>query len=211
MPVALIFDLDGTLADTRADIAASANAALRAVGLEPIPAERITGFIGDGASVLMERCVAGRRELHGAALAAWAAHYGEHLLDTTVLYPGVEATLAALPGPLAVLTNKPEGMARRMLAALGLAGRFQAVIGGDTLPVKKPDPAGVTRILEATGAPRGVLIGDSTVDLATARAAGIPFWGAGWGFSGAAALREAGAEVIVERFEGIAELRRGVR
>lgn len=211
MRIALLFDLDGTLAETRSDIAAAANHALRAVGLKALPEETISTYVGEGASKLIERCVGARQDLHGEALAAWTAYYGEHLLDTSRLYDGVAATLARLPGPLAVISNKPEGMSRRILDGLGIAGRFEGVVGGDTLPVKKPDPAGIRYLCDRLGADRAVLVGDSLVDLATARAAGVPFWGAAYGFLGRAALAEAGAGVLFERFEEVERLREGVR
>jgi phosphoglycolate phosphatase len=202
----LIFDLDGTLAETREDIAASANHALSTVGLPPLPVATITGFVGEGAPRLIERCLGPRQDLFDPALAAWRAHYAEHLLDATRLYPGVADTLKALPAPLAVLTNKPEGMSRRILDGLGVAGRFEAVVGGDTLPVKKPSPDGVRHIMEATRSGGAVLVGDSAIDLATAKSARVPFWGASYGFGGRGEL--AGADAVVERFEDVLGLRR---
>ena len=203
----LIFDLDGTLAETRLDIAAAANHALRSVGLAEIPVARITTFVGEGAGKLIERCLGERQELFAPAMAFWPSHYEAHLLDTTVLYEGVAATLARLPGPLAVLSNKPSGMTRTILDGLGIARLFAEVLGGDSLPVKKPDPAGIAHLIRATGARSAVLIGDTPVDVATALAAEIPCWGAAYGFAGRAALEQAGAHAIFGRFEEVAFLR----
>jgi len=206
--VALIFDLDGTLAETRHDIAASANAALTAVGLPAIPEDVVTTYVGEGASKLIERCVGARRDLHAAALAAWTEHYARNLLVTTRLYEGVAETLDTLPGPLAVLSNKPEGMSRAILQGLGILARFDAVLGGDSLPVKKPDPAGIRTILGTLKAERAVLIGDSLIDLETARAADVPLWAAAYGFLGEETLVRAGAKTVFHAFREIVALRR---
>lgn len=202
----LIFDLDGTLAETRADIAAAANVALRAVGLPELPVARITTFVGEGAAKLIERCVGTRQELFAPALEAWTRHYERHLLDETRLYEGVAGTLDRLPGPLAVLSNKPEAMSRAILEGLGIAGRFAAIVGGDSLPVKKPDPAGVAHLLRATAASSAVLVGDTRIDLETARAARIPCWLAAYGFCGREDLLAAGASTVFERFPDVAAL-----
>ncbi|KAF0246592.1 MAG: phosphoglycolate [Planctomycetota bacterium] len=202
----LIFDLDGTLAETRLDIAAAANHALRVVGLAEIAVDRITTFVGEGAARLIERCLGARRDLFAPAMAAWTAHYEAHLLDTTILYEGVAATLARLSVPLAVLSNKPKAMTHAILEGLGIARHFAASLGGDSLPSKKPDPSGVREILRRTGAARAVLIGDTPVDVETARAAQIPCWGAAYGFAGRAALEMAGADSVFDRFEEIEKL-----
>lgn len=202
----LIFDLDGTLAETRADIATAANFALRSVGLAELPVARITTYVGEGAGKLIERCLGPRQELFDAALAAWTGHYSAHLLDASHLYEGVAETLARLPAPLAVLSNKPEGMTRTILDGLGIARFFAAALGGDSLPVKKPDPAGIAHILRATSCSSAVLVGDTRIDLETARAARIPCWLASYGFSGRDELLGAGAPVIFDRFGDIASL-----
>ncbi len=202
----LIFDLDGTLAETRADIASAANFALRAVGLGELPVARITTYVGEGAGKLIERCLGPRQDLFDAALAAWTAHYSGHLLDESRLYEGVAETLARLPAPLAVLSNKPASMTRTILDGLGIARYFAHALGGDSLPVKKPDPAGIAHLLRATGCSSAVLVGDTLVDLSTARAARIPCWLASYGFSGRASLAAAGAPVIFDRFADVASL-----
>jgi phosphoglycolate phosphatase len=199
MPRLAILDLDGTLVDSVDDLAASVNHALVAVGLPPRPTADIRSFVGDGARKLLERAVAPRAELVEPALAAWWTHYHEHCLDRTVLYPGIATSLAGARRILAVHTNKPGRLARKILAGLGVLDRFAVVIGGDEA-ARKPDPEGVRAILSRTGVPAAdaVFLGDSPVDLATARAAGVPAVAVGWGLHAAAALRAAGAEVVVD-------------
>jgi phosphoglycolate phosphatase len=202
-PEAILFDLDGTLVDSRRDLAASVNFALRALALPERPAEEIFGFIGEGARRLLERSVAPRLEALEPALAAWSRHYAEHLLDTTRAYPGVAELLDRLRPPLAVHTNKPGDFARRILDGLGLAPRFAQVVGGGDGPARKPDPEGARAILARLGvAPdRAVYVGDSHIDVATAHAAGLRFVGVAWGLGGEARLRDAGASEIVATSE----------
>jgi phosphoglycolate phosphatase len=200
-----VFDLDGTLVDSVDDLAASVNHALRVVGLPPRTREEVRGFIGEGARVLLERAVSPHQERLEPALAAWRAHYEAHLLDRTCPYPGIPAALAGARRPLAVLTNKPGEMARRILAGLGLSPRFAAVVGGDEAP-RKPDPTGVRALLAQAGARAedAVLIGDSVVDAATARAAGLRFVGVTWGLGAREDLARAGAVALVDRAEELA-------
>jgi phosphoglycolate phosphatase len=200
-----VFDLDGTLVDSLDDLHASVCHALRAVGLPPRPREEVRGFVGEGARVLVARAVAPHAELVEPALAAWRAHYGEHCLDRTRLYPGIEALLAGAGRPLAVLTNKPGELSRKILAGLGLLPRFAAVVGGDEAP-RKPDPAGLLGIVAKVGAAPAetVLVGDSRHDVATAVAAGVPVVAVTWGLSSRADLAAAGATVFAERAEDLA-------
>jgi phosphoglycolate phosphatase len=194
-----LLDLDGTLLDTLEDLAASVNHALEAVGVPGRPVEAIRAFVGEGARRLVERAVAPHDELVEPALAAWWRHYPAHCLDRTRPYPGIPALLAGAGRTLAVHTNKPGALARRILEGLGLLGHFAAVVGGDEAP-RKPDPTGSLEILARLGAaPDGaVWIGDSRVDAETARAAGIPFVAVTWGFQSRVALAEAGATVFVD-------------
>lgn len=195
-----IFDLDGTLVDSLDDLHAAVTHALRTVGLPPRSREEVRGYVGEGARVLLERSVAPRADLLDRALAAWWAYYEEHCLDATRPYPGVEELLAGARRVLAVHTNKPGALAREILGGLGLLPRFVAVTGGDEAP-RKPDPAGVRAILARVGAAPSdaVLVGDSRVDAATARAAGIPFVAVTWGFGSRAELAAAGAVAVVDR------------
>ena len=196
---AILFDLDGTLVDSRLDLARSVNAALREVRLPERPEPEIFGFIGEGSRRLVERAVAPRLDLLESAHAAWAKEYAEHLFDHTRPYPGIPELLARLPGPLAVHTNKPGDFARRILDGLGLSQRFVAVVGGGDVPSRKPSPAGALQILAQLGVTpaHAVYVGDSRTDVATARAAGLRFIGVAWGLGGETELRGAGATEVV--------------
>jgi phosphoglycolate phosphatase len=183
----LVFDLDGTLADTRRDLARSVNHALGSLGKSPLPLETVVGFVGDGARNLLLRSLAaagaagdaGAIDIDiDAAVAAFLDHYRTHCLGETALYPGVQASLEKLTGyRKAVLTNKPEAPARDILAGLGLASHFSQVFGGDNPYGQKPDPAALRRIMGAEGVSpdETLLIGDGTQDLQAARNAGCRF------------------------------------
>lgn len=194
-----ILDLDGTLLDTLEDLAASVNHALGVVGIPRRPVEEVRAFVGEGARRLIERAVAPHGHLVEPALAAWWHHYREHCLDRTRPYPGITAVLAGAGRTLAVHTNKPGDLARRILEGVGLLGRFAAVVGGDEAP-RKPDPTGALEILSRLGGEpaAAVWIGDSRVDAETARAAGIPFVAVTWGFQTRGELAQAGATVFAE-------------
>ncbi len=196
---AVLFDLDGTLVDSRLDLAHSVNAALRAVGLPERPEAEIFGFIGEGSRRLVEKAVSPRLDLLDPAHAAWATDYAKHLLDNTLPYPGIRELLGRLPGPLAVHTNKPGDFARRILDGLQLSSRFATIAGGGDLPSRKPDPAGALQILGqlGVGPEQAVYVGDSRIDAATAQAAHLRFIGVAWGIGGERELREAGATEIV--------------
>ncbi len=197
-----VFDLDGTLVDAVDDLHASVSHALAAVGLPPRTRAEVLGFVGEGARVLLARSVAPRGDLLEPALAAWRAHYSEHCLDRTVPYPGIPEVLARAGRVLAVHTNKPGAMARKILAGLGLLPRFAVVVGGDDAP-RKPDPAGLLGIMARVGAAPAetVFVGDSRHDVETARAAGVELVAVTWGLSPRAALEAAGATAFVERAE----------
>src|SRR5207244_13558357 len=174
-------DLDGTLSDSRAELTAALNHVLRGLGLAELPPATLYRYVGDGARVLVERALGPEHQDRLAAgVEAFMAYYAAHLLDATRPYPGVEEALAALGArgvACSVLTNKPEAMSRALLAGLGLAARFVAIVGGDSLPVRKPDPAGLDRLrgVTATARARTLLGGGSGLDLRTARAGGAAF------------------------------------
>jgi phosphoglycolate phosphatase len=149
--------------------------------------------------------VAPHAELVEPALAAWRAHYQDHCLDRTRPYPGIEALLAGAARPLAVLTNKPGELSRRILAGLGLLPRFAAVVGGDEAP-RKPDPSGLLRILAEVGATpaESVMVGDGRHDVATALAAGVAAVAVTWGLSSRADLARAGATVFADSVADLA-------
>ncbi len=200
-----VFDLDGTLVDSLADLWHSVNHALDVVGMPRRTLDEVRRFVGEGAEVLLRRSVAPRDDLLEPALAAWRAHYREHLLDHTRLFPGIDRILATAPCALAVHTNKPGAMARRILDGLGVLERFAAVVGGDEAP-RKPDPAGTLGILRRAGVgpEEALLVGDSRIDCATASAAGIRFVGVTWGFVPAADLEAAGATTLVRSADELA-------
>jgi phosphoglycolate phosphatase len=194
-----VFDLDGTLVDSIDDLHASVNHALAAVGLPTRSREEVRGYVGEGARVLLERAVAPHGELLEPALAAWRPHYAAHCLDRTAPYPGIAALLAGAGRVLAVHTNKPGAMARKILDGLGLLPRFAAVVGGDEAP-RKPDPTGLLEIMSRAGATPAetVFVGDSRHDVRTAQAAGVAMVAVTWGLSSRAELAAAGATVVVD-------------
>jgi len=184
----LVFDLDGTLVDSSRDLAAAVNAALVRVapGAPVIPLDVVVSFVGEGARLLVERSLrhAGLDIAPETVLPVFFETYGERLLDTTRLYPGVAQALDALAGfPLAVLTNKPGPFSRTILEGLGVASRFARIWGYGDVPARKPDPSGLVRLVEELGATTADswMIGDSTIDVRTARAAGIRVAGVTWG------------------------------
>jgi phosphoglycolate phosphatase len=161
----------------------------------------VRGFVGEGARVLIARAISPADHLLDPALAAWRVHYEAHCLDRTRLFPGLAALLAGLAErrALAVLTNKPGALARKILDGLGVLPRFAAVVGGDEAP-RKPDPTGLLAILARAGAAPAdaVLVGDSAVDVATARAAGVAMIAVTWGLVARADLAAAGAPALVD-------------
>jgi phosphoglycolate phosphatase len=204
-----IFDLDGTLIDSRLDLAASANAALAKVGLPLRSEAEIGSFVGEGARRLVEKAIAPRQELIEPALAAFLDHYSKHLLVRTTEYDGVRDVLDALTGtPLAVATNKPGPFAREILQRLGFLDRFVAVLGGGEGP-RKPDPALLQRIMALAAAKpeETTFVGDSRVDVETARAAGTKLIAVRWGFGSLEELVTAGAreDELVETPRELAE------
>jgi phosphoglycolate phosphatase len=183
---ALVFDLDGTLIDSKLDLALSIDQTLKHLGRASLPHELIYSFVGNGAAVLVRRALgdtvtdAEAEEGHRFFL----AYYREHMLDNTVTYPGVREALEALGNrPMAVLTNKPARFSEKILAGLGIAGYFRYVYGGNSFETKKPDPQGLNTILRAFEIePRqAMMIGDSDVDVRTARNAGAWACGVSYG------------------------------
>lgn len=175
-----VFDLDGTLVDSRRDLANAANALVVARGAAPLPEEAIAAMVGEGAAVLVRRVLAatGLDPESRGALAQFLDLYDERLLEHTVPYDGTVEMLEALSArmPLAVLTNKPQAHTDRLLRGVGLARYFRDVMGGDTAWGRKPDPAGLNELAQRAGAPvpEVALVGDSPIDLQTARNAGCP-------------------------------------
>jgi len=199
---ALIFDLDGTLIDSKLDLALAVNAALQEMGRAALPHEQIFGYIGQGAPKLIARALGkgATQEECRRGLEFFIQYYSIHKLDNTSLYPGVRETLDALAGmPMAVLTNKPVGASRGILQGLGLAETFQIIYGGNSFERKKPDPMGVETILREFGAaPAQVMfVGDSEIDVQTARNAGTWVCGVTYGF-GSHRLAEFPPDLLVD-------------
>jgi phosphoglycolate phosphatase len=191
----VVFDLDGTLVDSRRDLATATNAMLGDLGGRPLPEEAVAAMVGEGAGVLVRRALAasGLDPESTGALDRFLAHYDERLLDHTRPYPGVAEMLAALrERRMAVLTNKPAHATERILEGLDLRRYFGAVIGGDSPYGRKPTPAGLAHLASTAGVEcaRTLLVGDSPVDLATARHAGTRIclcrYGFGYRFDAAA-------------------------
>ena len=182
----LIFDLDGTLIDSREDLVQSVNAALRHSGREEISGEAVAGFVGAGADTLI-RLAMGKAEMDEEAretLVFFLAYYREHKLDNTVLYPGVLETLERLAAlPMSVLTNKPVGFSRAIVEELGVGRYFRSVYGEKSFGRKKPDPMGALVVAgEFRLSPAQVMVvGDSAVDVLTARNAGMFSCGVSYG------------------------------
>jgi phosphoglycolate phosphatase len=184
----LVFDLDGTLVDSRRDIAESANELLAALNAPPLDHDEVVRMVGEGARLLVSRVLAagGAREDLDAAFARFSAIYDRRLADHTRPYPGVVEGLERLAERfnLAVLTNKPQHHTDRLLDALDLRRYFLQAVGGDTMHGRKPDPAGLASLVAAAGAvpEAALMVGDSWVDAETARRGGTGFCFADYGF-----------------------------
>jgi phosphoglycolate phosphatase len=184
---ALIFDLDGTLIDSKLDLILSVNAMLHEMGREQLHEDTISGYIGHGAPQLVAQALGNNstQPEREQALKFFLAYYEDHKMDSTRAYPGVPEALQHLAAfPMAILTNKPVRVSNRILEELGLAKYFRAVYGGNSFETKKPDPHGAHTILREFGAgpAEAILIGDSEVDVQTARNAGTFAAAVNYGF-----------------------------
>ena len=191
----VIFDLDGTLIDSRLDLVHSVNAALRHIGRPELPEDVIASYVGDGAPILIQRALGGEtvdESVVRKGLEFFLSYYREHKLDHTTVYPGVAEALAAIensqngvPRKLAVLSNKPVIPSRAIVEALGLGPFFSRIYGGNSFPTKKPDPEGVRTLLEEHEArpDEAVIVGDSHVDIRTGRNASVHTIGVTYGFA----------------------------
>ena len=210
---ATIFDLDGTLIDSRQDLVDSVNGLLAELGLPALPDATVVGFIGEGAARLVSRALAaaqpGLEARTGSLMPSWFDHYGKRLLRTTRAFAGIDEVLRAPPEARAVLTNKPGVFSRQILQGLGLLPRFRAVVGGDEA-ARKPSPEGLLRLCERLGArpEEALLVGDSQVDLDTGRAAGVPVCIVGWGLGDVQALRAQRPAHVVTTTDDLADLLR---
>src|SRR5229473_1281879 len=207
---ALIFDLDGTLIDSKLDLIRSVDAMLQEMGREELHEDTISGYIGHGAPQLVgqalgENATEADRQ---RALQFFLAYYEDHKMDSTCAYPGVPEALEHLAAfPMAILTNKPVRISARILEGLGLSKYFRAVYGGNSFETKKPDPLGALTILRDLGATPAetMLIGDSEVDVQTARNAGTFAAAVNYGF-GTHDRAAHPADIYLDRFTDLVPL-----
>lgn len=210
MPL-LIFDLDGTLIDSRLDLAHAVNATRAQAGRGPLPHEQIFSFVGNGAPVLIQRSMGpdATEEQVRNALEFFLDYYRHHALDHTVLYPGVLESLHRFHeagAKLAILTNKPVKTSRRIMQGLGVGQYFFQIYGGNSFEHKKPHRIGVDTLRAEADATSGEtwMVGDSYVDVQTARNAGVASCGVTYGFQ-PETFREFPPDVLVDRLEDFAE------
>ena len=209
---ALIFDLDGTLADTAPDLLGATNAVLAAKGRPLLDLAHLRHMVGFGARALIAQAMEASgtpvtEDQMPALVEIFLDHYRAHIADGTRLFPGVPETLAALKqrgARLGVLTNKPQELTDRLLPLLGLDGLFAAVYGAGRKPYTKPDPRIFHEVVEDCGGAPGVMIGDSVTDLNTARAAGAPCILFSYGFTPVPAA-ELGADLVLDDFAALPE------
>ena len=207
----LIFDLDGTLVDSRLDLANAINAMRSHLGMSRLTNERVYTYVGNGAQLLVRRSLGDEApdSLLRDGLAFFMEYYAAHDLDFTTLYPGVRESLDRFREAgkrMAVLTNKPTPMSRHILEGLGVSGHFFRIFGGDSFEQKKPDPIGVETLMReaATDRAHTMMVGDSSVDVATAGNAGIPCCGVTYGFQ-PEGLIDPAPQLVVDRMEQFAD------
>lgn len=205
----VIFDLDGTLIDSRLDLVHSVNAALRHIGRPSLPDDVIASYVGDGAPILIQRALGGETVDEATVrqgLQFFLSYYREHKLDHTTLYDGVKEALAtvqrastSVPRKMAVLSNKPVIPSRAIVEALGLASFFSQIYGGNSFATKKPDPEGARKLLEENQVrpEEAVIVGDSHVDVETGNNAGLWTVGVTYGFA-PHTLQENPPDVLVD-------------
>jgi len=203
----VLFDLDGTLADTAADLTAALNHSLEQLGRSPLSVNDVRRMVGHGARTLLRRGLSATgvvtEDLVEQAFPLFIDYYEVHIADHTRPFEGVDVALAALDDQgvrLAICTNKPEALTHKLIAALGWEGRFDAIVGGDTFPQRKPDPAPVHEAIARAGGGRAAFVGDSISDTDAARAAGIPCIALTFGFSDRPA-DQLGATALVDHYD----------
>lgn len=214
LPQLVMFDLDGTLVDSVPDLAAAVNHMLGQRGCAPASLEQVSEWVGNGAPVLVRRALAGSVDHAGVdddeaevALALFLQAYGgSH--ELTTLYPGVAEYLGWLQQrgvKMAVVTNKPQRFVAPLLAEMGIDGFFEWLIGGDTLPVKKPDPAALQHVMQmAKVAPeQSLFIGDSRNDVLAARAAGVRVVAVSYGYNHGRPIAEENPDLLVDSLDAL--------
>lgn len=197
----VVFDLDGTLVDSKKDLALSVNAMREHLELDPLSLETVTSYVGHGATVLVKRALGGNASDGDVekGLAFFVDYYGHHLLDNTVAYAGVPEVLEELGNrKLTILTNKPTRLSREIIAGLGLAQYFFEIYGGDSFALKKPDPMGIKTVMSNLSIPaeKTLIVGDSDTDVLTGRNAGVWTCGVTYGF-GAQTLEEVVPDLLL--------------
>ncbi len=211
----IIYDLDGTLVDTREDIARSANHMLSEMGLPSIPKEEVALYVGRGLFQLVQSCLKTNDQKQiekGAKI--YRAFYAEHMLDHSALYPGAEEILKYFKGrKQSVLTNKPNPFSENLLKALGVGGYFEMIVAGDSEYPKKPSPAAVHAMMGrwSVGPEETLFIGDSLVDIETARNAGVPIAVVSHGFSSPEELQSASPEILADGFPELLKELKGLQ
>jgi phosphoglycolate phosphatase len=205
----VIFDLDGTLIDSRLDLVHSVNAAIRHIGKPELPEHLIASYVGDGAPALIQRALGGEtvdEALVRKGLAFFLTYYRDHKLDHTTLYEGIETALSqvrnsgnGMPRKMAVLTNKPVNPSRAIVEALGLKPFFSQVYGGNSFETKKPDPEGARKLLSESGVrpEQAAIVGDSHTDIETGHNTGLWTVGVTYGFA-PQTLMDAHPDVLVD-------------
>lgn len=213
----VIFDLDGTLIDSRLDLVHSVNAALRHIGRPELPDDVIASYVGDGAPILIQRALGGElvdEALIRKGLEFFLTYYRAHKLDHTKVYPGIAEALATIQGSangtprkMAVLSNKPVNPSRAIVQDLGLGEFFSQVYGGNSFATKKPEPEGVLTLLKETQVPpeQAAIVGDSHTDIETGHNAGIWTVGVTYGFA-PQTLESASPDVLVDHPQELAAL-----
>jgi len=208
----LLFDLDGTLIDSRSDLARSVNLTLRDLGYRSLDESEIAAFVGDGVWVLIRRCIKATDpehqepgpEVHRRGLELLRQHYSEEMLVQTRLYPNVQETLSRLDHKkIALVTSKESDFARELLEHFGLITYFDSIIGGDTLPERKPDAKPVLEAVQRLkGSPeRAVMVGDSENDVIAGKAAGVRTCAVTYGFRTRDQLLVTSPDVVIDGFE----------
>ena len=210
------FDLDGTLVDTAPDLVAALNHSLEWLGRPPVEPRLVQPLAGQGARALLE---AGLRlsgdapdDLIVKAIPIFLSHYADNICTLSTPYPGLEMALEELRRDglkLAICTNKPEGLANQLVEALGWSGLFDYLIGGDTLPVRKPDPRPLLTAIAGAKGVKAIYVGDSAVDVETAKAAGMPSIAVGFGFSDVCAS-QLGADLHIDHFDMLPQAVRSI-
>jgi len=205
----LIFDLDGTIADTLEDITASVNFALTRLGRPPVPRDAVRRFVGDGLDALLSRALGDRVESLADARGIYIVHHSRHQGDRSRLYPGVAETLYFYRSiPLALISNKTMDFVQPLLDRLGIGTTFRMVIGADSGLPLKPAPDAVLRILQDLQVPaeQAAMVGDGTTDVRAGRAAGITTCAVTYGYRSEEELRQAGPDHLVHAITDIREL-----